>query len=219
MDTINWHTCFFLLFAAVACASAVAMVVTSNIVHTACGLIAALAAVAGLFFLAGAEFLGAVQIMVYVGCTMVLLMFGVMLTTRGPFASLKTGGGQWILAIAIGAALLAVLLQSALCIPDWMAPRSGQGGSAAAAPTAMPLGLGLLGVRVDQLDQPSPLLRGGMCGHLLAFEIISIHLIVVLVGAAYLARARRRMAGRLPASRPGLDAGAKPNPSPLTPDP
>ena len=54
---------------------------------------------AGLFFLAGADFLGAVQLMVYVGGTMVLLVFGVMLTARGPFVSMKTGGGQWILAI------------------------------------------------------------------------------------------------------------------------
>ena len=66
-----------------------------------------LAAVAGLFFLAGADFLGAVQLMVYVGGTMVLLVFGVMLTARGPFVSMKTGGGQWIMAIIVGGALLA----------------------------------------------------------------------------------------------------------------
>jgi NADH-quinone oxidoreductase subunit J len=48
-----------------------------------------------------------------------------------------------------------------------------------------------MGVRVDQLDQPDLVLRRGMSGHLLAFEIISIHLVVVLVGAAYLARAKR----------------------------
>ena len=35
-----------------------------------------------------------------------------------------------------------------------------------------------------------------MSGYLLAFEIISVHLVVVLVGAAYLARARRRVAQR-----------------------
>ena len=40
----------------------------------ACYLVVSLAAVAGLFFLAGADFLGAVQMMVYVGGTMVLLI-------------------------------------------------------------------------------------------------------------------------------------------------
>ena len=61
-----------------------AVVVTGNIVRMACYLVVSLAAVAGLFFLAGADFLGAVQLMVYVGGTMVLLVFGVMLTARGP---------------------------------------------------------------------------------------------------------------------------------------
>ena len=67
-------------------------------------LVLSLAAVAGLFFLAGADFLGAMQLMVYVGGTLVLLVFGVMLTARGPFVSLQTGGGQWLLAVLIGGA-------------------------------------------------------------------------------------------------------------------
>ena len=116
---------FLLLFAIVACASAVAVVVTGNIVRMACWLVVSLGAVAGLFFLAGADFLGAVQLMVYVGGTMVLLVFGVMLTARGPFVSMKTGGGQWIMATIIGGSLLAVLLQAALSIPDWATPTAG----------------------------------------------------------------------------------------------
>ncbi len=96
MGPINWHTCFFFLLAAAACASALAVVLTGNIVRMACWLIMSLAAVAGLFFLAGAEFLGAVQLMVYVGGTMVLLVFGVMLTARGPFVSMKIVAGQWL---------------------------------------------------------------------------------------------------------------------------
>jgi NADH-quinone oxidoreductase subunit J len=188
MNPINWHSCFFLLFALLACASAVAVVVTGNIVRMACFLVMTLAAVAGLFFLAGADFLGAVQVMVYVGGTMVLLVFGVMLTARGPFISMKTGGGQWILATLVGGALLAVLLQAVMSIPDWRAPKAEQADAAAGRSTATPLGLGLMGVRVDDANQPAPL-----PGHLLAFEIISVHLVVVLIGAAYLARARRRM--------------------------
>ena len=97
MIEMNWHSLFFLLFAAAASAFAVAVVLSSNIVRMACFLVASLAAVAGLFFLAGADFLGAAQLMVYVGGTMVLLVFGVMLTARGPFVSMRTGAGQWIL--------------------------------------------------------------------------------------------------------------------------
>ena len=206
MDTINWHSCFFLLFAAVACGFAVAVVVAGNIVRMACCLVVSLAAVAGLFFLAGAEFLGAAQLMVYVGGTMVLLIFGVMLTARGPLVSMKTGGGQWVLALVIGVALFAVLLQAATSTSAWNGPKANDQAAVPAAAkqddgdAAGQLGLGLLGVREDRLrQQDKPVLLGGMSGYLLAFEIISVHLVVVLVGAAYLARARRRI--RNPESR------------------
>jgi NADH-quinone oxidoreductase subunit J len=186
MGAINWHSCFFLLFALIACGTAVAVLVSGNIVRMACYLVASLAAVAGLFFLAGADFLGAVQLMVYVGGTMVLLVFGVMLTARGPSVSMASGGGQWILATVVGGALLAVLLQAAMTVAAWTSPSGGS--NAAVASTATQLGLGLMGFRTDRLNQPNPALSG----HLLAFEIISVHLVVVLVGAAYLARARRK---------------------------
>jgi NADH-quinone oxidoreductase subunit J len=52
--------------------------------------------------------------------------------------------------------------------------------------------MGLLGVRTEQLESPPNPAAGGMSGYLLMFEVISIHLLVVLIGAAYLARAKRR---------------------------
>ncbi|MFM1902177.1 MAG: hypothetical protein RLZZ440_77, partial [Planctomycetota bacterium] len=76
---INWHSVMFLLFAAVACIAAVAVVAADNVVRMALYLVVSLAATAGLFFLAGAEFVGAMQLMIYVGGTLVLLVFGVML--------------------------------------------------------------------------------------------------------------------------------------------
>ncbi len=200
MIAIDWHSCFFWLFAVVACASAVAVVMTGNIVRMACFLVVSLSAVAGLFFLAGADFLGAVQLMVYVGGTMVLLVFGVMLTSRGPSVSLKVGAGQWLIALVIGGALLTVLLQAAISIPDWT-PSEHALDQATAEPTAETIGLGLMGVRVDRLEQANPVLEQGMSGHLLAFEIISFHLVVVLIGAAYLARARRRRPAESPSGR------------------
>ncbi len=233
MDAINWHSCFFLLFAAIACGFAVAVVVVGDIVRMACCLVVSLAAVAGLFFLAEAEFLGAAQLMVYVGGTMVLLIFGVMLTARGPFVSMKTGGGQWVLAIVIGVALFAVLLQAATSTSAWNGPKANDQAAVPAAnnsplpqagegpgvravegdsqDAAGQLGLGLLGVREDRLRrQDKPVLLGGMSGYLLVFEIISVHLVVVLVGAAYLARARRR--GRNPESRSPLPDPRSPKP-------
>ena len=51
----------------------------------------------------------------------------------------------------------------------------------------------MLGARVDKLEEPKSL-QGGMAGYLLPFEIVSVHLLVVLIGAAYLARPKKRMA-------------------------
>jgi NADH:ubiquinone oxidoreductase subunit 6 (subunit J) len=189
MIHVDWYAVLFWLMSLLACGFALGVVLAANIVRMAFALTLSLAAVAGLFFLAGAEFVGAMQLMIYVGGTLVLLAFGVMLTARGPFVNMATGGGPWVVAVILGGSLLAVLLQAALSVKDWTAP------PAAAVQTAGPnstqLGLALVGVRSDQLDQRSPALRQGMSGYLLAFEILSVHLLVVLVGAAFLARARR----------------------------
>jgi NADH-quinone oxidoreductase subunit J len=192
---INWHSFFFYLMAILASGFALAVVLSNNIVRMAFYLVMSLGAVAGLFFLAGADFVGALQLMIYVGGTLVLLVFGVMLTARGPLVSMKTSRIQWLVVGVVGAALLAVLLHAALSVGKWSPP--GQAAATQpdqAAPTSGPLGLGLLGVRVDRLDtdRASKVVRDGMSGYLLPFEIVSVHLVVVLVGAAYLARARRR---------------------------
>lgn len=193
VDPINWHSCFFLLFALVACGAAVAVVVSSHVVRMAFYLIVALAAVAGLFFLAGADFLGAMQIMIYVGGTVVLLAFGVMLTAHTTLVSLNTGADQWILAAFIAASLLAVLLQAGLTLPPTHPDVNGAEAQADAPPatsevqpTASPLGMALLGFRTDTQPGENP------SGYLLPFEIVSVHLLVALIGAAYLARAKSR---------------------------
>jgi len=189
MDPINWHSFFFLVFALMACCFAIAVVVSGNIVRMAAYLVVSLGAVAGLFFLAGADFVGTMQLMIYVGGTMVLLVFGVMLTARGPFISMKTGSGQWIMAAVVGGALAALLLNTAVSVPDW---NTAQQQEPAFDSTAAGIGLGLMGVRVDQLRQKDGTLSQGMSGYLLPFEIVSVHLLVVLIGAAYLARAKKR---------------------------
>jgi len=189
---IYWPSFFFLLFGAVACAFALAVVFTGNVVRMAFYLVLSLAATAGLFFLAGAEFVGAMQILIYVGGTLVLLIFGVMLTAQEPFISMKTTSGDWLLAAIVGGSLLAVLLPVAFTVPAWRGAERSDVESISVKPTATQLGMGLLGARVDATDQENDSLVAGMSGYLLPFEIIAMHLLVVLVGAAYLARARRR---------------------------
>jgi len=190
VDAINWHSVFFLLFALVAVSFAAAVVISSNIVRMAFYLIMSLGATAGLFFLAGADFVGAMQLLIYVGGTLVLLVFGVMLTAQGPFVTMKTGGGDWILATMVGGALTALLVPAAFSVASW---RGGDTQHAQMEATSTPIGLGLLGVRVDKLDPNVPAAaKPGMSGYLMPFEVVSVHLLVVLVGAAYLARTKRR---------------------------
>ena len=209
LAAINWHGLFFLGFALVACGMAVAVVLADNVVRMAFYLVLSLGATAGLFFLAGSEFVGAMQLMIYVGGTLVLLVFGVMLTAQSPFVSIKTAAGDRVLAGIVAASLLAVLLQAAFSVHAWREPGRLPAAAGVAdvplEPMATSLGMALVGVRVDD---PSPGLSaagggvaggaaaGGRSGYLLPFEIVSVHLLVVLVGAAYLARAKRRKSSR-----------------------
>jgi NADH:ubiquinone oxidoreductase subunit 6 (subunit J) len=182
-DPIYWPSFFFLLFAGIACAFAVAVVVSPNIVRMAFYLVMSLAATAGLFFLAGADFVGAMQVLIYVGGTLVLLVFGVMLTSQDRFISMRTSRGELLTAALVGLSLLAVLVAAAWSVPEWRGLSRDEVAAIPLEPTATPVGMGLLGLRVDEPSKS---------GYLLVFEIVSVHLLVVLVGAAYLARARRK---------------------------
>ncbi|MDA1050102.1 MAG: NADH-quinone oxidoreductase subunit J [Planctomycetota bacterium] len=195
LAAFDWHALFFTFFALLTCGFAVAVLFSNNIVHMAFYLILSLGASAGLFFLAGAEFVGAMQLMIYVGGTLVLLIFGVMLTAQSRFISMETRSGEWVMAIIVGGSLLFLLATAALRVEDW---RSGHPNPAkvglAESKTTTQIGMGFTGVRVDKLDPDvvgSPLVPG-MSGYLLPFVIVSVHLLVVLVGAAYMARTKRR---------------------------
>ncbi len=192
---VSWGDFYFIIFAGVACIFALGVLLTSNIVRMSFYLIISLGATAGLFFLAGAEFVGAMQLMIYVGGTLVLLIFGVMLTAQSRFISMKTHPRDWLLAVIVGGSLLMVLLTAAFGVPEWHNEQQVQAAvsslETADSKTATPLGLALTGVRVDKIDQMDQQLKEGMSGYLLPFVIVSIHLLVVLIGAAYMARAKR----------------------------
>jgi len=194
----------FYLFATLTCVFAVAVLFTSNIVRMAFYLTLSLGATAGLFMVAGAQFVGAMQFMIYVGGTLVLLIFGVMLTAQQRFVSMKTSAADWVLAAGVGGALFVLLVYAAISVPSWGESNPHLREIAAAEARAeTPIGLALAGVRVDKLN-PAPkgaseeekllheIRREGMSGYLLPFVIISVHLLVVLIGAAYMARTKRR---------------------------
>ncbi|MDG3003392.1 NADH-quinone oxidoreductase subunit J family protein [Paludisphaera mucosa] len=83
----------FLAIAALGLLAALGTVLSRNLVHAAIHLVGFFLCVAGLFVMLEAEFLAAVQVLVYVGAVAILLMFGIMLTrnTRGDDASSLSG--------------------------------------------------------------------------------------------------------------------------------
>ena len=73
----------FLMLAAVAVAGAVSLILQRHPIHSALSLIVVMVALAGLYLLMGAEFVAAVQIIVYGGAIMVLFVFVIMLLNAG----------------------------------------------------------------------------------------------------------------------------------------
>jgi NADH-quinone oxidoreductase subunit J len=195
----NLHTFFFYLIACLTGLCAIGVVVTQNIVRSAAWLLFTLAGVSGIFFLLNADFVGATQLLIYVGGTLVLVVFGVMLTAQGPFINMKTGAAEWVIAAFVGIALFSVL--SVATWTAWSIPKNvPPADDPALSRNSVNLGLGFLGVPVGPAHKESPSDPVGSgpsvrASYLLPFEIVSVHLLVVLIGAAYLARAKRRRGG------------------------
>ncbi|MEW4487670.1 NADH-quinone oxidoreductase subunit J [Thalassoglobus sp. JC818] len=223
-------TVLFTIYALAACGGALAVVLSQNVVRMAFWLVISLSSVAGLFFLLGADFVGATQLLIYVGGTVVLLIFGVMLTSSGPYGTIKSQPAEVVQAGIIGMAFLALVASTVLSV-NWQANEERLANAAHQAAhdhgdhghvhegedgaiergynpdesgnTTRSLGTALLGVRFDKdlsLESEDGSDHGHThgnhevsAGYLLPFEIVSVHLLVVLVGAAYLARAKRRV--------------------------
>jgi NADH-quinone oxidoreductase subunit J len=96
--TAGW---LFVIFAALALGSAIAVIVAKNPVHSALFLLMSFLLVACIFILQQAEFVGAVQILVYAGGIMVLFLFVVMLVNPKTVSTVKVFQHQWDLALVL----------------------------------------------------------------------------------------------------------------------
>ena len=160
----------FYLFAAMAGLSGMGLVLSRNIVRSAVCLLFTLTGVAGLYFLLGAEFLAAVQLVVYAGGTLILIIFGVMLTSKSPFSRFEPKLVEVVLATVLASVLLIALVLAIHSYPFTPIPESAE-------------------VERYPLTQLGQALLGD---YLVPFEVASVLLLVVMIGAAYLAKARRR---------------------------
>ena len=153
----------FYLLAGMILISAALVVTLKNIFHCALALITVLLGLAALYFVLGAPFVGMMQLMIYVGAIMILILFAIMLTSRISDKVVSVSNRQVIPALlAVGCFLFLVLM-----------PLS---------QTVLPQNPG------GKFDPIFDLSYALMTTYLLPFEVISIVLLAVLVGAIALAR-------------------------------
>ena len=163
---------FFYIFAAMVLAGAVLTITRRNAVHSAMFLIVSLMGVAGLYLLQQAEFLFAVQIVLYIGGIMVLFLFVIMLVNLDQAALQKQFNGQWWIAL-----VCVVLVGSQL----FYFFSKGAGAFRIATP----------GVTVVSGTGNTEALADALFGeYLLPFEIASILLLVAVVGSVVMAKKR-----------------------------
>ena len=99
---------FFAAIMAISGISGALVVSSRNVVHAALFLVATLGAIAALFMLLGAEFVGWTQILIYVGAIVVLLLFGIMLT-RAPTGKMALDNQKRLSAGFVAAGTFGVL--------------------------------------------------------------------------------------------------------------
>jgi len=88
---IGWDLLFFIIFAAIALICAILTLEAREIVHSVIFLCSTFVGVAGLYFLLNAEFIGIMQILIYIGAVTVLIAFAIILTRRDIME--REGGG------------------------------------------------------------------------------------------------------------------------------
>jgi NADH-quinone oxidoreductase subunit J len=168
---LEFETIVFYALAVATVIPAFGVMMAKDIVRVAFWLLASLSGVAGLFIMLDADFLGVTQVLVYIGGILVLILFGIMMTHRDPVLvsadddrrrSPFTG---LLVSLMTFGALMGVILGTGWNVSGGLA-----NGKLSGEPTAAPLGKALL------------------TDYVLPFEIVSVLLLVVLCGAAYIAR-------------------------------
>jgi len=161
---ISIDVLIFYLVSLVVVGSACIVAFSRNIVHSAFSLLGTFGGVAGLYVFLGADFVAAVQVLIYVGGILVLILFAVMLTHRISDIDITNRTVGRIPALAATAVFLGILVY-AIGETDWVKVKE-----VAFAPTTASIGNLFLG------------------DYLLPFQIAAVVLLVALIGAITLSR-------------------------------
>ncbi|MBE3597007.1 MAG: NADH-quinone oxidoreductase subunit J [Hydrogenibacillus sp.] len=164
-------TLAFFILAAFGLGGVTTMLTARRVIHMVLALSLSFLAIAGLYVLLGADFLGVVQIIVYTGAITILAVFGIMLTPHGgletePKSAPRQGRRMPLVAFLLAAGLFAVLFWAVAGTRFARSPFASDEPVDAAA-----IGGLLLSSR-----------------YLLPFEVISVVLLVALIGAIVLAK-------------------------------
>ena len=151
----------FIVLAVLTIGGALGVVVTRNVVHAALALLVSLVAVAGVYLVLFAEFLALVQVLIYGGAIIIVLLFAIMLTRSADYPRV-TDNKQWPLAALASLAFLGVLA------PSFLINRVEGTGSQSASFTGIGESL--------------------FTTWAVPFEIASLVLLVALIGAIIIAR-------------------------------
>jgi len=104
----------FVIIAILTLAGALAAATLPRLIHAALSLVVAFIGVAAFYFLLGAEFVGLVQILVYVGAVAVLIVFTILLTRREQDTDSGLNWGGVVIGLAVFAALLCAIFSTPL---------------------------------------------------------------------------------------------------------
>lgn len=152
----------FYLMAAISVLAALGVVITRNVIYAAVFLVGSFAGIAGLFVLLNADFLAAVQVLVYAGAIAILIIFAIMMTRNTQSGSLPNQQ-KWP-ALLLSGVMLVVLL-------------------AGLGQTIWPLS-SLLPLEATT----EPLGRLLLNQYVLPFEIASVLLVAAMIGAIVISR-------------------------------
>jgi len=162
-DATAQNVSFWILAVSMAVA-AIGVVTMKNIVHAALALVVVLAGVAAQYILLQAEFLGIVQVLIYIGAVIVLFLFGIMLTRAPMRKSAEYDNDQRVLAGLVAVLIFGVL---AYLLADEF------GGDK---------------LLLTQPTQTSAIADSIFRSYVVAFEAVSLLLLAALIGAIVLAR-------------------------------
>ena len=184
MDAV---TIIFWFFGAWSVASALLCITRRSPIASALWLVSTMFALAGIFVLLNAEFIAAIQVLVYAGAVMVLFLFVIMLLNVDAAARQNRKYLKWVVAFGITAVLAAELLALRGYSPQRLADEF----------STMPAGVDPALVFADgQAARQSTQQRGVVGGiaeplfkaYLIPFEITSVLLLAAVIGAVVLAK-------------------------------